>query len=82
MKKAAREIINELLTKTSTSNHTLHKIKSLVAAKQKLDHTPSNAEIIRYLKPNERKKLLKILRRKKTRTISGVSVIAIMTKQY
>ena len=53
-----------------------------VARKLKLDKTPSNAEIIRFLKPDEREKLLKILKRKKTRTISGVSVIAIMTKPH
>jgi len=82
MEKAAREIIKELLTQNSSSNLNLHKIKSMVSAKLKLDHTPSNAEIIRYLKPNEKNKILKILRRKTTRTISGVSVIAIMTKPH
>jgi elongator complex protein 3 len=40
----------------------------------------SNAEIITALKPKERPKLLPVLRRKTTRTISGVTVIAVMTK--
>ena len=40
----------------------------------------SNAELISTLKPEERRKLLPILRRKTTRTISGVTVVAVMTK--
>ena len=39
-----------------------------------------NAEIINALTPKERLKLLEVLRRKTTRTISGVTVIAVMTK--
>jgi elongator complex protein 3 len=42
----------------------------------------SNAEIINALTPKERPKLLPILRRKNTRTISGVTVIAVMTKPH
>lgn len=80
LEKASREIINCLLSYSSPTNDTLHRIKVDIAAKLKLDRTPSNAEIIKFLKPDEREKLLKILRRKKTRTISGVSIIAIMTK--
>jgi elongator complex protein 3 len=40
----------------------------------------SNAEIINVLTPKERLRLLPVLRRKTTRTISGVTVIAVMTK--
>ena len=68
MEKAAREIIKELLAQPSSTSNNLHKIKAKVAANLKLDHTPSNAEIIRYLLPKEKDKLLKILRRKSTRT--------------
>jgi elongator complex protein 3 len=82
LEKAAREIINELVVHSSPTSDILHKIKTNVAAKLKLDHTPSNAEIIRYLKPKEKSKLLKILRRKTIRSISGVSVIAIMTQPH
>jgi elongator complex protein 3 len=82
LEKAAREIINELLIQSSPTSETLHKIKTNVASKLKLDHTPSNAEIIRYLKPKEKSRLLKILKRKAIRSISGVSVIAIMTQPH
>jgi len=53
-----------------------------VAAEYKLGKVPSNAEIIRLLKAEEKSKLLPLLRRKVTRTISGVSVIAVMTQPY
>jgi elongator complex protein 3 len=52
------------------------------AAKYKLQKIPSNSEVIGLLKPHERTRLLPLLRRKTTRTISGVTVIAVMTKPY
>jgi elongator complex protein 3 len=55
-------------------------IKTQIAAKHHLTRILSNAEIINVLTPKERIKLLTILRRKTTRTISGVTVIAVMTK--
>ena len=56
--------------------------KMKVAAKYKLDKIPSNSEIIAVLKARERSRLLPFLRRKTTRSISGVTVIATMTKPY
>jgi len=70
------------MLQSSLNSRKLHQIKIRVASQLKLDRTLSNAEIIRYLEPNEKIKLLKILRRKTIRTISGVSVIAIMTKPH
>jgi len=58
----------------------VHRVKTQVAAKHQLKRMLSNAEIITALKPKERLKLLPVLRRKTTRTISGVTVIAVMTK--
>jgi elongator complex protein 3 len=52
------------------------------SAEYKLDRVPSNAEIISLLKAEEKSKLLSLLRRKATRTISGVTVVAVMTKPY
>jgi elongator complex protein 3 len=54
-----------------------------VAAKHRLEKVPSNSEIIAALKsPDEKAKLLDVLQRKATRTISGVTVVAVMTKPY
>ena len=43
---------------------------------------PSNADLISLLTPKETRRLLPILRRKNTRALSGVTVIAVMTKPY
>ena len=64
----------------SPTHDDVNRIKTQIAAKHQLTHMLSNAEIITALKPKEKPKLLPILRRKTTRTISGVTVIAVMTK--
>jgi len=64
----------------SPTHDDVNRIKTQVAAKHQLERIPSNAEIINALTPKERTKLLTVLRRKTTRTISGVTVIAVMTK--
>jgi elongator complex protein 3 len=77
---AAREIINALMLLPSSTHDDVNRVKTQVAAKLQLERIPSNAEIISALKPKERLRLLQVLRRKTTRTISGVTVIAVMTK--
>jgi elongator complex protein 3 len=64
----------------SPTHDDVSRIKIQVAAKHHLEHILSNAEIIDALNQKEKRKLLPILRRKTTRTISGVTVIAVMTK--
>lgn len=66
----------------SPSREHVDRVKLRVAAKYKLKRIPSNAEIIGALRMDERRKLLPVLRRKATRTISGVTVVAVMTKPY
>ena len=78
----AREIINALLRLPSPTRDDVNHIKNQVAAKYKLDRTTSNAEIISELKTKEKRKLMPLLRRKATRTISGVTVVAVMTKPH
>jgi len=53
-----------------------------VAAKYRLRKVPSNSELIELLGDKERDKLLPILKNKVTRTISGVTIVAAMTKPY
>jgi elongator complex protein 3 len=60
----------------------INRIKMKASAEYKLDRVPSNVEIMSLLKAEEKAKLLSLLRRKTTRTISGVAVIAVMTKPY
>jgi elongator complex protein 3 len=79
---AAREIINALMLLPSPTHDDVNRVKNQVAAKHKLEYVLSNAEIINTLKPKEKHKLLPILRRKATRTISGVTIVAVMTKPH
>jgi len=79
---ALREIIEDLMRIPSPTFDDVNRVKMQVAAEYKLDKVPSNAEIIRLLKAEEKPKLVPLLRRKITRTISGVTVIAVMTQPY
>jgi elongator complex protein 3 len=79
---ALREIIERLMQFSLPTYDNVNHVKMQVAAKYRLDKVPSNAEIICLLNMEEKKKLLPILRRKITRTISGVTVIAVMTQPY
>jgi elongator complex protein 3 len=79
---ALREIIEDLMLISLPTYDDVNHAKTQVAAKYKLAKVPSNAEIIHLLKAEEKRKLLPLLRRKITRTISGVTVIAVMTQPY
>ena len=79
---ATREIIAALMQQQNPTQDDLHRLKAQTAAKYHLNHVPSNAEIIYALNPQQKHKLLFILRRKSTRTNSGVTVVAVMTQPY
>ncbi len=66
----------------SPTHEDANRLKLQAAAKYHLPSMPSNADLIAALTPEEAKLLLPILRRKTTRTISGVTVVATMTKPY
>jgi len=80
--KACREIIEHLMNTTNPTRQDVSLIKTKVAGKCGLKSIPPNSELIHHLKPKERSKLLSILKRKVVRTISGVTVIAVMTKPW
>ncbi|MDI9576606.1 MAG: tRNA uridine(34) 5-carboxymethylaminomethyl modification radical SAM/GNAT enzyme Elp3 [Thermoproteota archaeon] len=81
-KEALREIINTLLSMSLLNHDDVNRVKIKVAGKYHLEKVPSNADIISQLTSSEIKQLLPILRRKTTRTISGVTVVAVMTQPY
>ena len=60
----------------------VNRLKIKTAGKYQLEEVPSNSDLISLLTPKEERCLLPILRRKTTRTISGVTVVATMTKPY
>ncbi len=75
-----QEIIDDLMLLDKPTQAELHQLKARTASKHHLNRVPSNPEIIAQLNPKQKRKLLPLLRRKPTRTISGVTVIAVMTK--
>lgn len=78
----SREIIQRLMRVPKPTNRDVNLIKMQTANKLGSEKILSNSQIIRSLKPSEKRKLLSVLRRKAVRTISGVTVVAVMTEPY
>lgn len=79
---ATREIIDTLMLLPSPTHEDVNHLKLRFAAKHHLQAIPSNADLIAALKPEEKPKLASIMRRKNARIISGVTIVAVMTKPY
>jgi elongator complex protein 3 len=77
---ASRAIIERLMEFSSPTREDVDRVKFEVCGLLGLEKTPGNAELIRALREEERKKLLPILTRKRVRATSGIIVIAAMTK--
>ena len=75
------EIIELILTKNIQSKDELHKEKVKLCRKYKLHTIPRDSEILAKLPPDqlENEIVHSLLRKKSTRTLSGVSIIAAMT---
>jgi len=80
IKKFARDVIDYLLKHPKTSKDKITNIKGKIGKKYNFKKVIKNATILDYATPDEKKIILPILKRRSTRTLSGVSVIAIMTK--
>jgi len=79
---ALREIIETLLSLDEPTREDLDVAKYRATRKYSLGRIPGNSEIIAALRPDERERLIPLLRRKASRAISGVNVVAVMTKPY
>jgi elongator complex protein 3 len=77
---ALRIIVERLLAMPSPDRGDVEKVKIEVSREHGLSGIPGNAEVIKALKPDERARLIHLLRRKETRALSGVNVIAVMTE--
>lgn len=73
-----RRIVEDLLAGEIRDEAGLEARKKAFASEHRLSSLPSNADILAAARPEERA-MLKMLVRKPTRTLSGVSVIAAMT---
>ncbi len=80
IKKIARATIEYIKKHPQISKERITNIKGKFAKKYNYNSVIKNATVLEYLKKDEELKVLPILKRRSTRTLSGVSVIAIMTK--
>lgn len=77
--------IQELVTwalEKNPSKEEFNRRKIDFARHHNLGRIPRNSEILSRLGPVEREKLIPLLQRKPVRTISGVAVVAVMTRPY
>ncbi len=79
-RKISREVINYLIKNPKTKRHKITNIKGKIGKRYNYKKVIKNATILDYATPDEKEIVLPILKRRSTRTLSGVSVIAIMTK--
>ena len=80
IKKIARATIEYIKKYPQISKEKITNIKGKFAKKYNYNGVIKNATVLEYLKEAEELEVLPILKRRSTRTLSGVSVIAIMTK--
>ena len=80
VREISREIIEYLIKNPKTPRKKITNIKGRIGKKYKHDKVIKNATILNYATLEEKEIITQILKRRKTRTLSGVSVIAIMTK--
>ena len=76
---ACREIVERLLRDMEVD---LSQLKTEVAREYGLERLPTNPAILAAANPEERHRLLRKLRLKPVRSLSGVNVVAVMTPPY
>ena len=81
-REACREIIESLMQIPKPTKEDVNITKVKIAGKQGLACVVPNSELIRCLKSHEKRKLLSVLKRKTIRTISGITIVAAMTKPW
>jgi elongator complex protein 3 len=80
IEKVSKDVIKYLIKHPQISRNRITNLKGRIGKKYKLNKVIKNATILGFASSDEKKIITQILKRRKTRTISGVSVIAIMTK--
>ena len=79
-RKISREVINYLIKNPQTPRHKITSLKGRIGKKYKYHKVIKNAKILEFATEDEKEIITPILKRRTTRTLSGVTVIAIMTK--
>ena len=78
MEKACRIIINDILEGKISTRRELEIEKRQLCRDLKLSKFMSNADILEFAKPEEKEIVSGILKKKPTRTMSGVAIVAVM----
>ena len=78
MENACRIIINEILDGNITTRRELEVKKRQLCRELKLSRFMSNSDILQYANSNEKEVVSGILKKKPTRTMSGVAIVAVM----
>ncbi|HHY00126.1 MAG TPA: tRNA uridine(34) 5-carboxymethylaminomethyl modification radical SAM/GNAT enzyme Elp3, partial [Methanothermobacter sp.] len=74
MEEAGRSIISDILNGKIKNRKDLEKAKLTACREYKLDRFPRNSEILQMATSDEKELVIPILKKKPTRTISGVAV--------
>lgn len=82
MEDACRFIINEILEGRVKTKKDLEKVKLKACRDFKLMEFMSNSLLLENATPSERAEISPLIRKKPTRTISGVAVVAVMCKPH
>lgn len=78
MQKACRIIIEDILDGKISTRRDLEVEKRQLCRDLKLSRFMSNADILEFAKPEEKEIVSRILKKKPTRTMSGVAIVAVM----
>ena len=82
MKKFCRDIIKKILKGEIRTTEELDLEKRRISAELRRDRFIRNSEILKFANAEEKERVLGILQKKPTRTISGVAVVAAMTRPH
>jgi elongator complex protein 3 len=80
IEKACREIIETILTKQGFTKDKLTPFKARIQKKYHIPNMLKDSTVLRFATEEERELLGGLFRRRYTRTISGVTIVAVMTK--
>ena len=78
-KEISREIIDFLIKHPKISRQKITNIKGRIGKKYHYNKVVKNATILYHATNEEKEIITRLLKRRTTRTLSGVSIIAIMT---
>ena len=80
MELVAREIIRAVQDGVIRNKADLQRLKRRLCRQYHLPRFPRDTEILAYATEEEKRHILPLLRKKPTRTLSGVAIIAVMTR--